>query len=393
MTLNDDRLDYSARGRRVALAGFLVAIAGFAAGPLLAGPDRFLRSYLVSFAYFLSLALGGLFFVLLQHLTKAGWSVLVRRLAEAVATAVVPLAVLCLPVLWALPSLYRWADPDHAAGDPLIAHKSGYLNVEFFVARWVLYFVCWCSYALYFHKLSREQDESGDPSLTIRMERASTHGMILYAVTQTFAAFDLLMSLDPHWFSTIFGVYFFGGSTVAIFSLLAVMLVRLQQAGYLQRSITAEHYHDIGKFLFGFVIFWAYIAYSQYMLIWYADIPEETEWFLKRQSGDWARVGLLLIVGHFLVPFLFLLSRVPKRRKGALAAVALWVLAMHWVDLYWVVMPEFSPGRVPLSIADLAGLAAVGGVFVAWTAHRLGRAPLAPVRDPRLAESLALENA
>jgi len=201
------------------------------------------------------------------------------------------------------------------------------------------------------------------------------------------------MSLDPHWYSTIFGVYFFSGAFLAAIALLILVANAVQRAGLLRRVITREHYHDLGKFLFAFVVFWAYIAFSQYMLIWYGNIPEETEWFLRRQSNGWGWVGLALLFGHFLLPFVALLSRYPKRHKRLLVVAAAWVLAMHWVDMFWLVMPEASPGAFTFHVVDLTVLLGLGGLATAAFARALRDRALVPERDPRLIESLTFENA
>jgi hypothetical protein len=244
---------------------------------------------------------------------------------------------------------------------------------------------------LYF-RTSVRQDESGDPALTLRLERWSAPGMFLFAATLTFASFDLLMSTDPHWFSTIFGVYYFSGAVLGCFALLALTLILLQRSGRLSHAISPEHYHDLGKLLFAFLVFWGYIAFSQFMLIWYANIPEETAWYLRRHSEVWNPISLALVFGHFLIPFLLFLSRHPKRRALSLAVMAVWILVIHWVDLYWLVLPNLSPEAAPFGLMDVALFVGMGGLFLAAAANRMRRHALIPLKDPRLGESLAFEN-
>ncbi|HSO23246.1 MAG TPA: hypothetical protein VLT81_10075 [Chondromyces sp.] len=363
------------------------------AGMLEHGADHLLETYLVSFAFFLSISLGGLFFVLLQHCTRAGWSVVVRRVAEAVAANVWLMAVLAIPVVLGMDHLYHWTDTAAAAHDPLLAGKIAFLNPTFFVIRLVVYFVLWGLMASYLHRTSVAQDASGDPALTLRMERLSAPGMVVFALSLNFAAFDLLMSLDPHWFSTIFGVYYFAASVVAFLAVMPKILFGLQLKGILPNAVTVEHYHDFGKLLFGFVVFWAYIAFSQYMLIWYGNIPEETQWFLKRQTGDWTVVSLLLIFGHFVLPFLLLVSRAIKRRPALLAVTGAYVAVMCWIDIYWLVIPEFSPAVARFGLLDVLCFLGMSGVFSAAVILRLGRHSVIAEKDPRLEESLAFENA
>lgn len=376
--------------RGAALAG-VIAI-GVSLGIAAATPDgwrRFFFAYLVAFAYVLSLTLGSLYFVLLHHLTNSGWSVVVRRVAEVFAGTLPFLALLGLPLLFGMGELYPWAQGGYAA-----AHaKAAYLNVPFFAARWVVYFAVWGGLGRFYLRRSSAQDVSGDPSLSVTMCRWSAPAMIAFALTLSFAAFDLLMSLDPGWYSTIFGVYYFAGAAVGVYALLPLTAFLLQRAGFIRRSVTVEHYHDLGKLLFGFVVFWAYIAFSQYMLQWYANLPEETHWFVVRQQHGWGWVGLALVFGHFLIPFAALLSRAPKRRPRFLAAVAAWMLAMHWVDLYWLVMPAASPASPALHVVDVAVLIGLVSLLVAAAAFVARARALIPEGDPRLEESLAFENA
>ena len=380
---------------RRALAVGLIALAasvalGFAAGD---HGRSFFFAYAVSFAYVLSLSLGALFFVVLQHLTRAGWSVVVRRVAEGVAATLPVLALLFVPILVGLHQLYHWSHAEAVAADHLLHGKSPYLNVPFFVVRWVLYAVIWGLTVRAFVGRSLAQDASGAPELSLEMQKRAAPAMLLFGLTVTFASIDLLMSLDAHWFSTIFGVYFFAGSVVGFFALLAVLMLMLQRAGYLRHAVTVEHYHDIGKLLFAFIVFWAYIGFSQYMLYWYANIPEETGWFLRRQTNGWGWVSLLLLFGHFVLPFVALLSRAPKRNRKVLGAVAAWMLVVHWVDLYWIALPELRPQDPLPHLVDLTTAVGLVGVWLASAAFIMRKRSLVAERDPRLAESLGFENA
>ena len=396
--LSQDTLTLGPAGAVWFRALLAIGVVGLAGACALAagtegGWDRFFPSYLVSFVFFLSLALGALFFVLVQHATRAGWSVAVRRLAEGVAPNVfLPMAFLAAPVLFGLRALYPWTDTASVAADHLLHAKAPWLNVPFFLARTVVYFVLWSALAIWFHRQSTTQDKTGDPRLTKTMETTSTVALVAFAFTVTFFAFDYLMSLTPHWYSTIFGVYFFAGCVLGFFALMAVLAFLVQRGGALRRAISTEHYHDLGKLIFAFTVFWAYIGFSQYMLMWYANLPEETIWYAARQAGSWAGWSLFLLFGHFLVPFLALLSRSVKRRKASLVAGAVWMLAMQWADVYWLVMPGKSPGTIPLSLMDVAVFLGVGGLFFAAAVRRLGAHPLVAVKDPRLSESLGFES-
>ena len=384
-------------GGRLRVTGWVLTAVGAVAAAVLGltagdGGRSFFFAYLLNYAFVLSLALGALFFVMVQHLAHAGWSVVVRRLAEGIAQTIPLLAVLFVPLLVGLPKLYLWTAPGAAAGDPVLAGKAAYLNVPFFVVRWVVYLGVWVWLARFFFRRSVAQDGSGDAMLSVAMQRRSALGMVLFAFTLTFASFDLLMSLQPDWYSTIFGVYYFSGAVVGALALLPIAVFVLQRRGIMTRAVTPEHAHDIGKLLFAFIVFWAYIAFSQYMLIWYGNIPEETSFFLRRQVGGWGWVGLLLVFGHFLVPFVALLSRAPKRRIPVLAGVASWVLVMHWVDVYWLVAPRASTS-LALPLVDLAVLVALAGAFLVRVTAVLEGVSLIAERDPRLGESLTFENA
>jgi len=396
--LQAERLRLDKGGSRGWLVPGLVGLLGLAAAAVLAtttdnGRSDFFHSYLSNFMYFLSLALGGLFFVLIMHLTRAGWSVTVRRLAEVVAWAVVPLAVLAVVILFGMHDLYEWSQAEVVAHDELLQKKQAWLDPTFFVIRLAIYFAVWGLLATFFLRQSRKQDESGDPSLTTRMERVAAPGTILYALTVTFAAFDLLMSLTPHWYSTIYGVYYFSGCILGFFALAPVLIALLKRRGFLTRLITSEHSHDLGKLMFGFVVFWAYIAFSQYLLIWYGNLPEETVWYSAREQGVWVSISLVLLFGHFVLPFLWLMSRYPKRKAATLVAGAVWLLIMHWVDVFYLVMPNARPDGMPFRLMDLACFVGIGGLFLAAIFWRLARTNLIPVNDPRLSEALSFENA
>lgn len=357
---------------------------------------HFLFSYLVSYCFFLSIALGALIFVLWHHAARAGWSVTVRRLAEILAATLPLLAVLFLPVLMPVlsgnSSLYPWRDSALLAADEALRNKAGWFSMGFFGGRCIVYFVIWAFLSRFFWLRSVQQDRSGLTVLTLRMERLSPVGLLLLAATITFAAFDFLMSLTPHWYSTIYGLYYFSGGMVGALAAIILLAIALQAAGLLRNLVTVEHYHDLGKLLFAFVIFWGYMAFSQYMLIWYANLPEETEWYRPRNSGAWGVMSLVLLFGHLFIPFLGMMSREIKRRKALLGFWAMWLLVVHWLDVYWLAMPALTPNRVPLGLMDLACLAGVGCLFVAGVIWVGTAAALVPVKDPRLAESLAFEN-
>ena len=372
--------------RRLPAIGLVLAVVGLGASLAIgfmseAARSQLWHSWLVGSLFVLSIALGALFFVLVHHSTQAGWSVVVRRIAEDIMATLPFLALLFVPLLaFGMGDLFHWS------------HAKEYLNTTFFVIRTAVYFAIWSALAIWFGRLSRLQDDTGDHQLTRRMRKTSLPGLLLFALTVTFFAFDWLMSLNDGWYSTIFGVYFFAGSAMAFFAFFALAVIAARRNGLLAEVVTTEHQHDIGKLLLTFVAFWAYMAFSQFLLIWYANLPEETSFFAQRYTGSWLTAGAVLLFGHFLVPFFLLLSRFAKRNPKALAALSLWLLAMHLLDLYWLVMPKLHPvGLVP-SLLDATALIGCCGVFLAAFGGALKRQALVPLRDPRLPESLTFEN-
>lgn len=383
-----------ARGRLLGI-GLALAVVGFGASLLLSrgegGTPRLLHAYLLNYAYMLSIALGALWFVPLQYVTRSSWSVVVRRLAENISATLPLWGVLAIPLLLGLPHLYPWAGPE-AAHDHLLAHKAGFLSLRWFTVRLAVYFTVWSVIALLLRRWSLRQDEDGDIAHTLRAEKLGGPALVIYGLTVTLAAFDLLMSLDPHWYSTIFGVYYFAGILVAFFAVMTILTYALQGSGRLVHVVSLEHFNDYGRAMFAFVFFWAYIAFSQYMLIWYANIPEETVWFLRRQEHGWSLFGYLLIFGHWLLPFAGLMSRFTKRKRKLMVFWAAWLLAAHWLDLFWLVMPQASPARAGLRPVDVTMLLGMAGTMIAAVAWTSGQRSLVPRRDPRLIYSLNFEN-
>jgi hypothetical protein len=400
---NENRLLGDLAPKVLRIAG-LVGVVGLAASLVLglafSGFRHFQHSYLTAYMTFLTITLGGVFFVPLLHLCGAAWSVSSRRVAEIIAVNVLLMAVLSLPILIPLmmgnSGLYIWNNPEIVKADVLLTKKQPYLNMPFFMIRMVAFFAIWGGLGYFFFSKSVKQDQTGDLSLSARMRSVSAPAMLLFALSVTYASFDLLMSLSPHWYSTIFGVYVYGGSVVSFLATWILVLMGLQACGRLKSSVTIEHYHDIGKFLFGFVMFWGYIGFSQYLLIWYGNLPEETSFYSVRQQGGWKVVSLLLLTCNFIIPFVGLLSRHVKRKKSSLAFWAAWLIVTHYLDMYYLVMPnlwhETKPQTVPLSLLDLTCLLGVAGCFVAGLAYFARDRSLVPVKDPLLAQSLAFQN-
>ena len=366
---------------------FLVVTVVLAAGLT----RQFYFAWLVACLFVLTVSLGSMIFVLIQFATRAGWSVAVRRIAEHTMGAMPVAILLFLPLLAGVHELFEWSHSE--AADHLLEHKQPYLNTTFLYIRTGVIALCWCGIALWFRRKSMSQDAGrGDTATTRRLQAVSAPAIAVFAVTLTFFMFDWIMSLEAHWFSTVFGVYLFGGSLMAGLAWLVLWMNSASRGqSRLGEVLSPEHYHDVGKLLFGFVVFWAYIGFSQFMLIWYGNIPEETIWYAHRLEHGWKAVSVLLMVGHFAIPFLLLLSRDIKRRPRLLGAVSCWVLAMHYVDMYWLVMPSFNAHFSP-SLVDLTALLATVGIFTAAVAYLMKGSSLVPTGDPRLNESLSFEN-
>ncbi len=299
-----------------------------------------------------------------------------------------------LPILALSSTIYPWLDPARAHGDHLIHEKSGYLNQTFFLIRCAVYFVTRIGFALFFYKNSRAQDASGDRVLSEKMQGAAAPATALFALSISFAAFDWMMSLDPHWYSTMWGVYTFAGALVGSHAVLSMATRKINVERWGGDLVTTEHQHDVGKYTFAWVVFWAYIGFSQFMLIWYANIPEETIFYRHRWEHGWSTVSLALLVGHFIVPFLLLISRHAKRGP-VLVVAAFLLLVMHYVDIYWIVMPAIAwPKDVHFepSWIDVGGLLAPFGVVGAFIARKAATDPVVPLRDPYVAEAMKAEN-
>jgi hypothetical protein len=391
-------------------------------------PARFYFSYLTGYMGVLGITLGALFFTMVQHITRAGWSVGVRRIAEHVTAAIPVMALLYLPIaIGGFDHLYgHWANAEIVAGQPnydaIIAGKSSYLNKQFFFVRAGLYFAIWIGLSMFFRRTSLKQDETGDPALSLRMSRIAAPGLLLFALSTTFAAFDWIMSLDPHWFSTMFGICYFAGGFMSFLAFVALLARWITRQGYLREVITTEHFHDIGKLMFAFMVFWTYTNFSQYMLIWYANLPEETTWFAHRKEGGWSSVGTILVFGHFLVPFVLLMSRHIKRNAITLSLGAAFLLVIHWIDMQYLVLPNYHGGHGTehaAHVVDPATLSAAGhpsfGHDLDLWLHNINlhdglcyigmlclvagitlmfvrKHNLVPLRDPRLAETLSFQN-
>ena len=358
---------------------------------LIVAPERALFSYLAAYAYGLSIALGALFMVLIAHATNARWFVVIRRLAESVAATLPLFALLLLPVLLGMARLYPWVPPVVGFTEPeleAIGRKAAYLNVPFFLIRAIVYFAVWTALAWALRQWSLRQDRDPDAAPAARAVRLSGPGLVAAGVTMTFAAVDWLMSLDPTWLSTIFGVYWFSGGMYGGLAALTLLTWGAQRADLIGDEVAEGHYYALGRLLLVFTIFWAYIAFSQGFLIYIADLPREVGWYLDRLRGGWGVVLIILAIGHFLLPFAALLSYRLKQQGPSLAVVAAWMLLMHYIDMFWLVVPALARRDLQLHWVDPAALLLVTAPAVAFGAWRLAGHSVVAWRDPRIATSI-----
>jgi hypothetical protein len=354
-------------------------------------PHQFSFSWLFAFAFFFTLCAGCLFWTIVHHATDAEWSVVVRRQLENLASLVLVLAVLFIPILILRRHLYEWMNIPNGE-EASLDSKRAYLNWGFFLGRTVFYFGFFILASFWLRGLSVRQDKDGSPYCTILMRKVAFTALPLFALSLTFGAFDWLMSLNYHWFSTMFGVYIFAGAAGSSMSLLVLVITALRSAGYLKDVVTLEHYHIMGKWMFAFCVFWAYIGFGQYMLIWYANMPEETQYFLIRNTESWWFLSMLLVIGRFFGPFAILLLRSIKKRPHQLCYVAGWIVCMQLLDMYIIILPALHGTGVHVSIWDFVSLIAIGATLGFVYLQLVTRTSLFPMRDPRLIESLKLTN-
>ena len=352
--------------------------------------DRIFFSYLVGFVFWVGVALGSLAIAMLHQLSGGNWGVVIRRLLESATRTFPLLAILFLPVVIGLVfgNLYHWAHIEETTGrvHEILKHKEPYLNVSFFLIRAGFYFAVWIAITYYFNKWSREQDETGDRRIQRKLQILSGPGIVLYGLTVTFSSIDWVMSLDPEWFSTIFGVLFMGGQGLSALAFVIALLVLLSKYEPLASKVKPAHLHDLGKLMLAFVMLWAYFNFSQFLIIWAGNLPEEIPWYIRRLQGRWQWVGLMLVVFHFALPFFLLLSRDLKRNSRRLVTVALLVIFMRFIDVIWLIAPEFRgddfTARKLGIVMDFVALIGVGGIWMWFFLSRLKERPILPLHDP-----------
>jgi hypothetical protein len=351
--------------------------------------ERFFQAYLIAYTFWMGIVLGCLALLMVQHLSGGVWGIVLRRPFEAAVRTIPYMALLFIPILFGMHSLYEWSHADAVANDPILQQKALYLNVPFFYARQAFYFLVWGTIGHFLTSWSAEHDRTGDPALVARLSKLSGGGLLAYAMTMTFAMVDWTMSVNPHWFSTIWGMLYAGGQGLSAFAFGIIVLLMLAQSAPLNRVLTSDHFHDLGKLLFAFLMLWAYLSFSQFLIIWSANLTEEIPHYLTRWDGGWQWVSIFVIVLQFMLPYALLLSRDMKRDARRLRVLATWILATRIVEYYWQVAPEFNSSSMSLSLLDFGLPIAIGGIFLAIFAVNLRGRSLLPVNDPGLAKALA----
>jgi len=374
-----------AAGLAVGGAALIAAIFG-----AVSSPEKFYQSYLFSYMLVLGLTLGSLGLLMLQHLTGGQWGIIIRRPLEAASRNIWLVLVMFVPIVLGMKSLYRaWLDPEKLKAEPLSAYQQGYLTHAGFLGRAVLYFAIWGALVWLFNSWSREQDQNPDDrALRRRLKLLAGPGIILYVLAMTFAAIDWVMSLSPHWASTIYGFIFVAGQAITAMSLMIIVVAALSNSELYAGIIQKRHLHDLGKLLFAFNMLWAYFDFSQLLIIWSGNQPEEITFYRTRLYGGWGVVAVIVLLFSFALPFLVLLSRDVKRSAGLISKVAIWMILMRLVDLYWMTRPEFSSSALPTWLDIVVPIALIG-LWVGFFAFNLKQQPLLPLGDPKLAEAIA----
>ncbi|TVQ78336.1 MAG: quinol:cytochrome C oxidoreductase [Phycisphaeraceae bacterium] len=411
LILADDNIrlrEGAGRGLSIALLGLgalltVLAVLGAVAGDALTARTALFALH-TGFILSVAFPLTALVLVMIFHATNAGWSATIRRQFENIASLIwiaVPFffGILILQAVLtatkgeggSIPYLWKWMNAAYVEGDPAFEHKRGYLNYGFFLVRSLIYFAIWIGLSFALNSISRRQDEDGDPKHTITLGRLSCIGLPFLAFSIAFAGFDWLMSLDFHWFSTMYGVYLFASCMVLSVALGTLTLITLSSFGKLAVAFTEEHLHDLAKLLFAFTVFWAYIAFSQYFLIWYANIPEETMFFQVRRAEPWTGLSVAIPIAHFILPFILLLPRPLRRSRGFISFMCVYLIIIQMIETYWMIRPEVY-GVGPWHWLDFVGIVGPVAIFLGLFVAKVASGPLIPLKDPRLHEALKHKN-
>ncbi len=351
-------------------------------------PTQFYQSYLMAYMLWLGVTLGCLALGMIHQLSGGAWGVVIRRPIGAAARTLPLITLLFVPIVLGMGHLYSWSHASVLAHDEALQAKHGYLNVPFFLIRAAIYFIGWNAISYFLNKWSLEQDRTADPRIALRMQRMSAGGLVFYALTMTFASFDWLMSLEPHWYSTIYGAVVLGGQGMSGMAFLILVLAWLSVRPPLDRIVVKAHFHDLGNLTLAFVMLWAYFAFSQYLIIWSGNLPNEILWYASRMKGGWRGIGAALIVFHFALPFVFLLSRTVTREARLIARLMIAILLARLLDLFWLIAPEFHTSGIVVSWLDILLPLSIGALWLGCFVAQLRGRPILPVHDPQFDEAL-----
>lgn len=379
MTTLEQRLTSAARYAWI--IGIVTAIA--AAIGCLTQPKAFYQAYLMGYLVWVSVPLGSLVILMIHHLTGGGWSFAIRRPMEAAVRTLPITAILFLPIIAGIPHLFQWADPEVIAVDKVVQLKSLYLNVPFFIIRAVIYFTVWIGIGRTLTRWSTLQDKTADPYLNQKMRVLSGIGLLLYSICATFASFDWLMSLDAHWFSSIYGPLFMVSQGLTALSFMIVVLVLIDQYTPISKIVSQDTYHAQGNMVFALVMLWAYMTFSQFLIIWSGNLPEFIDWFVKRSGPEWKAIAIILTLFHFAIPFLIMLSRLSKQKSRILVKIAAGLLIMRFFDLFWLIAPDLHHGAFKLSWLDGVVPVALGGIWIGFFVRKMMLQSLVVLHDPR----------
>jgi hypothetical protein len=375
--------------QRLGMGAAVIGVVLTGAGFMISGQHAFFQAYLVAYVFWMGVVLGSMALLMVQHLSGGAWGVVIRRPLEAAVRTMPIMAVLFVPIIFGMHDLYHWTHADVVATDPILQMKQPYLNTTFFIVRQVVYFAIWLAMGWMLTKWSADQDRANDPALIRKFSILSGAGLVIYSLTVTFAMVDWTMSVNPHWFSTMWGPLYMVSQGLSAMAFAIVILIMLAQVPPLSGVVTSAHLHDLGKFLFAFLMLWAYLTFSQFLIIWSANLKEEIPHYLVRWENGYQYVSLFMLVLYFMVPYALLLSRDVKRDWRRLRVLATWLLLARVVDYYWHVAPELNKDGLHLSLLDVALPIAIGGIFLSLFAANLRGHSLLPINDPGLPKALA----
>jgi hypothetical protein len=384
---------YQAFALAIGVLGVVLLIVGNLVGH---NPGQVYRSFMIGYIFWVGVSVGSLGLLCLQYITGGFWGVASRRILEASSRGLLPMAILFPVIVFGLKNIYLWAQPGIIGVDKIIEKKAAYLNPEGFWMRGIAYFAIWGLIAYLFSKWSRKQDEQGNHGLSLWMSRFGGPALIFLILAVSFAAIDWVLSMDPHWSSTIFGLIFVASWGLTALAFTIAVMAWLSGRAPMKEFYGAPHFHDLGKLMLALTMLWAYFSFSQFILVWSANLPEETGWYITRMSNGWGFVGAIVVILHFALPFLVLLNRGIKKKPNTLVLVAVWLLVMRVVDLFWLIAPTYvftngghATSVFHLSWMDVVAPVAVGGLWMAFFCWTLASRPLLPVNDPNFVRSEA----